>query len=53
MCAMAKFDAVRMKDLVKVDDPDPDGGITLTFTDNVVVKIRVGPDGKLASDVAS
>lgn len=49
---MGKFDSVRMKDLVKVDDPDPEGGITLTFSDNVLVKIRVGADGGLVSEVS-
>jgi hypothetical protein len=28
---MAKFDGIRMADLVEVQDPDKDGGITLVF----------------------
>lgn len=50
---MAKFDGIRMKDLVKVDDPDSDGGITLTFSDNAVVKIRLDSEGKLVSETSS
>lgn len=50
---MTKFDGIRMKDLVKVEDPDADGGITLTFTDNAIVKVRIGSDGKLTSEATS
>ena len=28
---MAKFDGVRMQDLIEVQDPDPEGGLTLVF----------------------
>ncbi len=47
---MAKFDGIRMKDLVKVEDPDPSGGITLTFGDGSSMSVRVGPDGQLVSE---
>jgi hypothetical protein len=43
---MAKFDGIRMQELVEVQDPDKDGGITLVFSDNRYLKIRV-KDGKL------
>lgn len=48
MC-MAKFDSIRMIELVKIEDPDSDGGLTLTFKDNQIIKIRV-VDGKLVSE---
>ena len=47
---MAKFDDIRMKDLVKVEDPDEHGGITLVFTDDVKMRVYVGSDGKLVSE---
>ena len=31
---MAKFDGIRMQDLVEVKDPDEEGGLTLIFKDN-------------------
>ena len=46
---MAKFDGVRMQDLVEVKDPDEEGGLTLVFKDNKLLKIRV-VDGKLVSE---
>ena len=46
---MAKFDSVRMQDLVEVKDPDEDGGLTLVFKDDIRLKIRV-VDGKLVSE---
>jgi len=46
---MAKFDAVRMQDLVEVKDPDEDGGLTLIFKDDIRLKIKV-VDGKLVSE---
>jgi len=47
---MEKFDTLKMIDLVKVEDPDKDGGLTLIFNDNKSLKIKV-VDGKLASEV--
>lgn len=46
---MVKFDGIRMQDLVKVEDPDSEGGITLVFKDNHLLKIKV-VDGKLVSE---
>ena len=46
---MAKFDGVRMQDLVEVKDPDDEGGLTLVFKDDIRLKIKV-VDGKLVSE---
>lgn len=43
---MGKFDGIRMQELVAVQDPDKDGGITLVFQDNRYLHIRI-KDGKL------
>ena len=43
---MAKFDGIRMQDLVEVKDPDEEGGLTLVFKDNKFLKIKL-VDGKL------
>lgn len=48
---MDKFDAIRMQDLVKVEDPDQDGGLTLVFKDNKTMKIRLS-DGALSSEIS-
>ena len=48
-CEMVKFDSVRMQDLVEVQDPDPEGGLTLVFKDDIRLKIKV-VDGKLVSE---
>ena len=45
---MEKFDAIKMAELVKVEDPDSEGGITLIFQENKTLKIKV-VDGKLVS----
>ena len=45
---MEKFDGIKMKDLVKVEDTDE--GLTLIFTDNKTMKITI-VDGKLSSEV--
>ena len=37
-----------MIELVKVNDPDSDGGITLVFQENKILKIKI-VDGKLVS----
>ena len=50
---MDKFDPIRMQDLVRVDDPDADGGVTLTFKGGQTMKISVGSDGKLACTVSA
>ena len=46
---MAKFDGVRMQDLVEVKAPDEEGGLTLIFKDDIRLKIKV-VDGKLVSE---
>ena len=46
---MVKFDSVRMQDLVEVQDPDAEGGLTLVFKDDIRLKIKV-IDGKLVSE---
>jgi len=45
---MDKFEQIKMIELVKVDDPDSDGGITLVFQENKILKIKI-VDGKLIS----
>jgi hypothetical protein len=47
---MEKFDPIKMIELVRVEDPDSEGGLTLTFTENKQIKIKV-VDGKLVSEV--
>jgi len=47
---MGKFDPIKMIELVKVEDPDREGGLTLVFSDNKQVKIII-VDGKLVSVV--
>ena len=49
---MEKFDGIKMIELVKVEDPDSDGGLTLVFQENKVLKIKV-VDGKLVSEFIS
>jgi len=46
---MEKFDPIKMLELVKVEDPDSDGGMTLIFQENKILKIKV-VDGKLVSE---
>ena len=46
---MAMFDAIRMADLIEVQDPDKDGGITLVFKDNKFLHIKI-EDGKLVTE---
>jgi len=46
---MAKFDAIRMADLVEVQDPDKDGGITLVFKDDKFLHIKL-VDGKVVTE---
>ena len=47
---MGKFDSIKMQELVKVIDPDPDGGLTLVFKNDKVLKIKIVGDGTLASE---
>ncbi len=46
---MTKFDSIKMLELVKVEDPDSEGGITLFFQENKTLKIKI-VDGKLVSE---
>ena len=46
---MGKFDKIKMLELVKVEDPDTEGGLTLYFQENKTLKIK-NVDGKLVSD---
>ena len=46
---MAKFDGIRMQDLIEVQDPDEEGGLTLVFKDDIRLKIKI-VDGKLVSE---
>ena len=50
---MDKFDPVRMQDLVRVDDPDAGGGVTLAFKGGQTMKIGVGEDGRLVCTVTA
>lgn len=49
---MEKFDSIKMQELVKVIDPDSDGGITLVFQNGKTLKIKVTQDGSLVSEFA-
>ena len=44
-----KYDTIKMSELVKVEDPDSDGGLTLIFSENKTLKIKI-VDGKLVSE---
>jgi hypothetical protein len=46
---MEKFDPIKMLELVKVEDPNSEGGLTLFFQENKTLKIKV-IDGKLVSE---
>ena len=46
---MEKFDPIKMSELVKVEDPNSEGGMTLFFQENKTLKIKV-IDGKLVSE---
>ncbi len=46
---MGKFDTIKMVELVRIEDPDSEGGLTLIFQDNKTLKIKV-IDGKLVSE---
>ena len=46
---MAKFDGIRMADLVQVQDPDKDGGITLVFNDDKLLHIKL-VDGQIVTE---
>lgn len=46
---MEKYDKIKMLELVKVEDPDAEGGLTLHFQENITLKIK-NIDGKLVSE---
>ena len=46
---MTKFDGIRMADLVEVQDPDKDGGITLVFKEDKLLHVKV-VDGKIVTE---
>ncbi len=46
---MGKFDPIKMLELVKVEDPDSEGGLTLIFQENKTLKIKI-VDGNLVSE---
>jgi len=46
---MEKFDQIKMLELVKVEDPDPQGGMTLIFQENKKLQIKV-INGKIVSE---
>ena len=46
---MAKFDPIKMLELVKVEDPNTEGGMTLFFQEDKTLKIKI-VDGKLVSE---
>ena len=46
---MVKFDGIRMADLVQVQDPDNDGGITLVFNDDKLLHIKL-VDGQIVTE---
>ncbi|MDH3853731.1 MAG: hypothetical protein OES23_04690 [Nitrosopumilus sp.] len=46
---MEKFDPIKMLELVKVEDPDSEDGMTLFFQENKTLKIKI-VDGKLVSE---
>jgi len=46
---MEKFEQIKMMELVKVEDPDEDGALTLIFQENKKLQIKI-VDGKLVSE---
>jgi len=46
---MGKFDQIKMLELIKVEDPDSEGGLTLIFQENKKLQVKV-VDGKLVSE---
>ena len=46
---MTKFDGIRMKDLVRVEDPDGAGGVTLHFEGGASMSVRA-EGGALVSE---
>ena len=38
---MEKYDPIKMLELVKVEDPDSEGGLTLIFQENKTLKSKL------------
>jgi hypothetical protein len=47
---MEKYEQIKMIELVKIEDPDSEGGITMIFQDNKTLKIK-NVDGKLVTEL--
>ena len=45
---MAKFDGLRGQELLEVEDPDKEGGVTLIFKDNRFMFLKI-EDGKIVT----
>ncbi len=45
---MSKYDGLRGQELLEIEDPDKEGGITLIFKDNRYLFIKI-ENGKLAT----
>jgi len=45
---MAKYDGLRGQELLEVEDPDKDGGVTLIFKDNRFMFIKI-ENGKIVT----
>lgn len=50
MIRVEKFDPIKMLELVRVEDPDSEGGLTLVFQEDKKLRIRL-VDGKLVSEL--
>lgn len=48
---MVDYESIKMAELVKIEDPDAEGGLTMIFQDNKTLKIKI-VDGKLVAEFA-
>ena len=46
---MTDYEPIKMAELVKIEDPDSEGGLTMIFQDNKTLRIKI-VDGKLVSE---
>ena len=46
---MTDYESIKMIELVKIEDPDSEGGLTMVFQENKTLKIKI-VDGKLVSE---
>ena len=51
MAALEKYDPIRMQDLVRVEDPDGEGGVTLVFRNGASMKVKAAPGGGIESRI--